>query len=72
MGAVVMLLHDPSDIFLEGAKLCDMAGLELPVIILFALLLTTWGILRLVVLPFWIIHSMLCVPAPHACARVTP
>ena len=27
---------------------------------LFALLLTTWGFLRLVVLPFWIIHSMLC------------
>lgn len=58
-GAVVMLLHDPSDIFLEGAKLCNMAGWELPTIILFALLLTTWGFLRLVVLPFWIIRSML-------------
>ena len=29
-GAVVMLLHDPSDIFLEAAKICDYAAWELP------------------------------------------
>ena len=57
---MIMLLHDPSDIFLEGAKMCDLAGTELAATVLFALLLTTWGFLRLVVLPFWIIHSMLC------------
>ena len=58
-GAVAMLLHDPSDIFLEGAKICDYAGWELPATGLFVLLLATWGFLRLVVLPLAIIRSAL-------------
>ena len=65
-----MLLHDPSDIFLETAKLCDLAGWELAATVLFALLLTTWGFMRLVVLPFWIIYSMLC--ALTACDHLLP
>ena len=58
VGSVIMLLHDPSDIFLEGAKMCNYAGWERPSVVLFVLLLVTWFALRLVVLPGWIISSI--------------
>ena len=53
-----MLLHDPSDIFLEAAKMCNYAGWDAPSVLLFGLLLVTWFGLRLVVLPGWIIPSL--------------
>ena len=60
VGAVVMALHDPSDVFLDAAKLSDYLGLEAASVIFFVLLLLSWGALRLVLLPFWVIRSILC------------
>lgn len=56
-----MLLHDPSDIFLEAAKLLNYAGLELPSVAAFAGLLCSWLALRLVLLPLWVIRSCMWV-----------
>ena len=52
-----MFLHDPSDIFLDAAKLSQYLGHESTATILFVLLLVTWFVARLVVLPFWLIRS---------------
>ena len=57
IGAVVMFLHDPSDIFLDAAKLSQYLGHESTATMLFVLLLVTWFVARLVVLPFWLIRS---------------
>lgn len=65
VGSVVMLLHDPSDVFLEAAKLCNYAELEGPSTVLFAGLLLSWFGLRLVLLPFWVMHSCMCAH-PHS------
>ena len=62
IGSIVMLLHDPSDIFLEAAKLASYAGAEAPSTLLFTALLLTWCSLRLGLLPFWVIRSALCEP----------
>ncbi|KAK9834823.1 hypothetical protein WJX81_001328 [Elliptochloris bilobata] len=59
IGSVVMLLHEPSDIFLEAAKLASYAGAEAPSTLLFAALLLSWCSLRLGLLPFWVIRSAL-------------
>ncbi|KAK9908166.1 hypothetical protein WJX75_003679 [Coccomyxa subellipsoidea] len=59
VGSIVMLLHDPSDIFLEGAKICNYADWDLPATSLFAALLVSWLALRLVLLPFWVVRSCL-------------
>ena len=64
IGSIVMLLHDPSDIFLEAAKLASYAGAEAPSTLLFTALLLTWCSLRLGLLPFWVIRSALCGPQP--------
>ena len=53
-----MLLHDPSDIFLEAAKMCSYAGWDSAAVVFFVLLLVTWFGLRLVVLPGWIVSSI--------------
>ncbi len=58
-----MILHDPSDICLEAAKVASYAGAEAPSTALFAALLLTWCSLRLGVLPFWVIRSALCAPS---------
>lgn len=84
IGSVVMLLHDPSDIFLEAAKLASYAGAEAPSTFCFASLLLTWCSLRLGLLPFWVIRSAMCAlpscPTPmtvgwetkgHVCAAIT-
>ena len=57
VGSLIMLLHDPSDIFLEAAKLLNYAGLDLPATAAFAGLLCSWLVLRLILLPFWVIRS---------------
>lgn len=61
---MVMLLHDPSDVFLEGAKICNYAEWEGPSTALFAALLVSWLGLRLIVLPFWVVRSCLYAPMP--------
>ena len=72
VGSVVMLLHDPSDIFLEGAKLADYAGAEGAAAALFAGLVVSWAVLRLGLLPFWVIRSCLCAPWLHVHAIAYP
>jgi len=59
IGSVVMLLHDPSDIFLEAAKISQYLGHESTATLLFVLLLLTWMVTRLSLLPFWLIRSAL-------------
>ena len=57
VGSLIMLLHDPSDIFLEAAKLLNYAGLDPSATAAFAGLLCSWLLLRLTLLPFWVIRS---------------
>ncbi|KAG6556358.1 hypothetical protein Mapa_002301 [Marchantia paleacea] len=57
VGSVVLALHDVSDVFLESAKLCKYSGSELGASVLFGLFALSWGLLRLVYFPFWIIRS---------------
>ena len=52
-----MVLHDPSDVCLELAKILQYLDLEGLAMVFFTMLLLSWGILRLVVLPFWLIRS---------------
>lgn len=74
VGSIVMLLHDPSDIFLESAKLCAYADLDSLATALFAGLLLSWFALRLVLLPFWVIRSCMCAPhlAPFRAEQCCP
>ena len=72
IGSIVMLLHDPSDIFLEAAKLASYAGAEAPSTLLFTALLLTWCSLRLGLLPFWVIRSALCGPQPCSVTHGVP
>ena len=67
VGSVVMLLHDPSDVFLEGAKLADYAGADGAAAALFVGLAASWAVLRLGLLPLWVIRSCMCAPAPPPC-----
>jgi hypothetical protein len=68
-----MLLHDPSDIFLEAAKISQYLGHEATANVFFVLLLVTWMTTRLFLLPFWLINSALCAtpppPPPHPYAH---
>ena len=50
-GALVMLLHDPSDVLLEGAKLASYAGWQGAAGALFGALTVSWAALRLGCLP---------------------
>ena len=65
IGSVVMLLHDPSDIFLEAAKLASYAGADGAVHACSSPGCCCLGAaLRLGLLPFWVIRSALCAPRP--------
>jgi TLC domain len=57
VGSIVMVLHDPSDIFLEAAKLLNYVGAETASVSCFAGLILSWLVLRLTLLPFWVIRS---------------
>ena len=50
-GAIVMLLHDPSDVLLEAAKLASYAGWHGLAGCLFCGLAASWAVLRLAALP---------------------
>ena len=56
-----MLLHDPSDIALEVAKICNYLNMDQLATVFFALLLLSWLVLRLVLFPFWLIRSAMYV-----------
>ncbi|XP_077457407.1 ceramide synthase 5-like [Stigmatopora argus] len=58
-GTLVMCVHDASDIFLEAAKLSNYAKYQRLCDGLFVMFSISFFIARLVIFPFWIIHSVL-------------
>ncbi len=58
---MVLLVHDPCDVFMEYAKLCKYAGKQLFADLNFGTFALLWLILRLIIFPFWVIHSFLFV-----------
>lgn len=58
-GTLVMCVHDVSDIFLEAAKLANYAKYQRLCDGLFVVFSMSFFISRLVIFPFWIIHSVL-------------
>lgn len=58
-GAMVMCVHDASDIFLEAAKLANYAKYQTLCNTLFVLFTVVFFITRLIIYPFWIIRSVL-------------
>ncbi|XP_075265200.1 uncharacterized protein LOC142357475 [Convolutriloba macropyga] len=59
VGAMVLLLHDVCDIWLEFAKLGNYANNEALSTAMFVVFLLVWIAMRLVYFPFWIINSTL-------------
>ncbi|KAL2460246.1 LAG1 longevity assurance2 [Abeliophyllum distichum] len=57
IGAVILALHDASDVFLEAAKVFKYSEKELGASICFGLFAISWLILRLILFPFWAIRS---------------
>ncbi|KAL3814228.1 hypothetical protein ACJIZ3_015496 [Penstemon smallii] len=57
IGAVVLALHDASDVFMEAAKIFKYAENELGASVCFGLFALTWLVLRLIFFPFWVIRS---------------
>lgn len=57
IGSVILLLHDPSDILLELAKLLNYAGKEAASTWAFVAMMVSWALLRLWVYPAYIVHS---------------
>ena len=51
VGALAMVLHDPSDVLLEAAKLASYARRERAAAALFAALIASWAVLRLAAFP---------------------
>ncbi|CAH9100413.1 unnamed protein product [Cuscuta europaea] len=56
-GAVVLALHDASDVFMEAAKVLKYAEKEFGASLFFGLFAISWLVLRLVIFPFWVIWS---------------
>ncbi|XP_032236950.1 ceramide synthase 5 [Nematostella vectensis] len=57
IGAVIVFVHDISDIFLEGAKVFHYAKLQKICDVLFGLLTLTFFGSRLMILPFWVLPA---------------
>ncbi|KAI3448107.1 hypothetical protein Pfo_004772 [Paulownia fortunei] len=57
IGAVILALHDASDVFLEAAKVFKYSGKELGASVCFGLFALSWLVLRLIFFPFWVIRS---------------
>ncbi|KAL5714162.1 sphingosine N-acyltransferase [Ranunculus cassubicifolius] len=57
IGAVVLALHDGSDVFLEAAKVFKYSGKELQASVLFGCFAISWVILRLILFPFYVIKT---------------
>ncbi|XP_068997383.1 ceramide synthase 5-like [Embiotoca jacksoni] len=58
-GTLVMCVHDASDIFLEAAKLANYAKYQRLCDSLFVVFTIIFFLTRLVIFPFWIVHSVL-------------
>lgn len=57
VGAVVLALHDATDVFMEIAKMSKYSGYELMASVFFLLFVLFWTILRIIYYPFWILRS---------------
>ncbi|KAM9317835.1 ceramide synthase 2 [Pholidichthys leucotaenia] len=57
VGTLVMLVHDTSDVLLESAKLFNYAKWEKTSKTLFVLFAVVFMVTRLIIFPFWLIHS---------------
>ncbi|XP_010863806.1 ceramide synthase 2 [Esox lucius] len=56
-GTLIMLVHDASDYLLESAKMFNYAGWRKTCNYMFILFAAVFILTRLVILPFWIIHT---------------
>ncbi|KAL3570912.1 hypothetical protein D5086_028161 [Populus alba] len=57
VGAVVLALHDATDVFMEIAKMSKYSGYELMASVFFLMFVLLWTILRIIYYPFWILRS---------------
>ncbi|KAL7156810.1 hypothetical protein ABFS83_02G034200 [Erythranthe nasuta] len=57
IGAVILALHDASDVFLEAAKIFKYSGKEVGASVCFGLFALSWLLLKLVFFPFWVLRS---------------
>jgi ceramide synthetase len=58
IGSVVLILHDVSDIFLEGSKLCRYSGFESVTNVGFAIFALVFFVSRLIVFPIRILYAI--------------
>lgn len=58
-GAVIMFIHDASDFWLEGAKVCNYAKIERLSEILFIFFALTFYATRWVYFPFWVLQTFM-------------
>ncbi|XP_075995321.1 ceramide synthase 2a isoform X2 [Genypterus blacodes] len=56
-GTLIMLVHDTSDYLMESAKMFNYAGWRRTCNCIFTLFAAVFIVTRLVILPFWIIHT---------------
>ncbi|CAH8392745.1 unnamed protein product [Eruca vesicaria subsp. sativa] len=57
IGAIILALHDASDVFMETAKIFKYSEKEFGASVCFALFAISWLLLRLIYFPFWIIRA---------------
>ncbi|KFK39245.1 hypothetical protein AALP_AA3G219300 [Arabis alpina] len=57
IGAIILALHDASDVFMETAKIFKYSEKEFGASVCFALFAISWLLLRLIFFPFWIIWA---------------
>ncbi|OMO60907.1 hypothetical protein CCACVL1_23820 [Corchorus capsularis] len=57
VGSFALALHEGSDVFLEIGKMSKYSGLEWLASLGFILFVLSWTILRMILLPFWVIWS---------------
>lgn len=68
VGAIVFMLHDINDIFLELAKMFRYSRTPILPNVWFALFLLSWIVTRLAIFPNWIIRSTLFDTLVRTCA----
>lgn len=57
VGAMMLVLHDASDVFLEAAKVFKYSEKQFGASFCFGLFALSWLLLRLIYFPFWIIRE---------------
>uniref|UniRef100_A0A6N2KTY7 TLC domain-containing protein n=1 Tax=Salix viminalis TaxID=40686 RepID=A0A6N2KTY7_SALVM len=60
VGAIVLALHDATDVFMEIAKMSKYSGNEWMASVFFLLFVLLFTILRIIYYPFWILRSTSC------------